>query len=119
MVSLARLEPSCSVYGRECVLEFFRQRVGNDTDLGDLCRAGHPAGADGDGVADLEAIEARDRKPHHNEPMLADDLDHWLARAHHRAGADQDFADNTIDHRSKLGIVIERDQLLQGAVGLF
>ena len=78
-----------------------------------------PAGADRDGVADLEAIEARDRKPHHNEPMLADDLDHWLARAHHRAGADQDFADNTIDHRSKLGIVIERDQLLQGAVGLF
>ena len=79
MVSLARLEPSCSVYGRECVLEFFRQRVGNDTDLGDLCRAGRPAGADGDGVADLEAIETRDRKPHHNERMLADDLDRWLA----------------------------------------
>ena len=108
MVSLARLEPSCSVYGRECVLEFFRQRVGNDTDLGDLCRAGRPAGADS---------EARDRKPHHNEPMLADDLDHCSPRAHHRAGADQDFADNTIDHRSKLGIVIERGQLLQGAVG--
>src|SRR5262245_53436705 len=45
-----------------------------------MCRAGRPAGADGDGVADLEAIEARDRKPHHNEPMLADDLDHWLAQ---------------------------------------
>jgi|SRR6516164_5682857 hypothetical protein len=38
-----------------------------------------PAGADRDGVADLEAIEARDRKPHHNERMLADDLDRWLA----------------------------------------
>jgi len=36
MVSLAHFEPSCSVYGRECLLEFFRQRVGNDTDLGDL-----------------------------------------------------------------------------------
>ena len=34
-VSLARFEPSCSVYGRECLLEFW-QRVGNDTDLGDL-----------------------------------------------------------------------------------
>ena len=63
MVSLARFEPSCSVYGRECLLEFFRQRVGNDTDRGDLCRAGSPRGADGDGVADPEAIEARDRKP--------------------------------------------------------
>jgi hypothetical protein len=40
-----------------------------------------------------------------------------LARTHHRAGADQVFPDNTIDHRSKLGIVIERGQLLQGAVG--
>ena len=70
MISLARFEPSCSVYGRECLLEFFRQRVGNDTDLGDLCRAGRPAGADGDGVADLEAIEARERKPRYNEPML-------------------------------------------------
>src|SRR5262245_30934958 len=36
IVSLARFEPSCSVYGRECLLEFFRQRVGNDADLGDL-----------------------------------------------------------------------------------
>ena len=80
MISLARFEPSCSVYGRECLLEFLRQRVGNDTDLGDLAgQAPPPAGADGDGVADLEAIETRDRKPHHNEPMLADDLDHWLA----------------------------------------
>jgi len=51
--------------------------------------------------------------------MLADDLDHWLARTHHRAGADQDFTDNTIDQPSKVAIVIERDQLLQGAVGLF
>src|SRR5262249_4491010 len=50
--------------------------------------------------------------------MLADDLDHWLARTYHRAGADQDFADNTINHRSKVAVVIERDQLLQGAVGL-
>ncbi len=48
-------------------------------------------------LADLEAIEARERKPRYNEP--------------------QDFADNTIDHRSKLGIVMERGQLLQGAVG--
>jgi hypothetical protein len=40
-------------------------------------------------------------------------------RAHHRAGADQDFADHTIDHRSEVAIVVERDQLLQGAVGLF
>jgi hypothetical protein len=32
-------------------------------------------------------------------------------------GLNQDFANNTIDHRSKLGIVIERGQLLQGAVG--
>ena len=39
--------------------------------------------------------------------MLADDFDQWLARARHRTGSDQDFADNTIDHRSKLGIVIE------------
>jgi hypothetical protein len=117
MVSLARFEPSCSVYGRECLLEFFRQRVGNDTDLGDLAGQARPAGADGDGVADLEAIKARDRKPRHNEPMLADDFDHWLAWTHHRAGADQDFADNTIDYRSKLGIVMERGQLLQGAVG--
>jgi hypothetical protein len=31
---MARFEPSCSVYGRECLLKFFRQRVGNDTDLG-------------------------------------------------------------------------------------
>jgi hypothetical protein len=69
MLSLARFEPSCSVYGRECLLEFFRQRVGNDTDLGDLAGQARPAGADGDGVADLEAIEARDRKPRHNEPM--------------------------------------------------
>jgi hypothetical protein len=60
---------------------------------------------------------ARERKPRHDEPMLADDFDHWLARTHHRAGADQDFADNTLDHRSKVAIVIERDQLLQGAVG--
>ena len=50
----------------------------------------------------LEAIEARDRKPRHNEPMLADDLDHCSPRAHHRAGADQDFADNIIDHRRSL-----------------
>jgi hypothetical protein len=27
---------SCSVYGRECFLKFFRQRVSNGTDLGDL-----------------------------------------------------------------------------------
>jgi hypothetical protein len=40
------------------------------------CRAARPVGTDGDGVADLEAIEAGDRKPRHNEPMLADDLDH-------------------------------------------
>ena len=78
MVSLA-FEPSCSVYGRECLLEFFRQHVSNDTDLDDLAGQARLADADGDGVADLEAIEARDRKPHHNEPMLADDLDHWLA----------------------------------------
>jgi len=32
-------------------------------------------------------------------------------------GLNQDFANNTIDHQSKLGIVIERGQLLQGAVG--
>ena len=71
MVSLARFEPSCSVYGRECLLEFFRQRVDNDTDLGDLAgKVPPPAGADGDGVADLEAIEARERKPRYNEPML-------------------------------------------------
>jgi len=44
--------------------------------------------------------------------MLAADLDYWLARTHHRAGADQNFADHTIDHRSKVAIVIEGDQLL-------
>ena len=86
---------SCSVYGRECLLEFFRQRVSNHTDLGDLAGQARPAGADGDGAADLEAIEAGDRKPRHNEPMLADDFDHRLAWTHHRAGAAQDFADNT------------------------
>jgi len=32
-------------------------------------------------LADLEAIEARERKPRYNEPMLADDLDHWLSLA--------------------------------------
>jgi hypothetical protein len=94
MVSLAPFEPSCCVYGRECFLEFCRQRVGNDTELGDLARWAGPLGADGDGVAVLEAIKARDRKPRHNEPMLADDFDHWLASTHH-ARADQDFADNT------------------------
>jgi len=30
-------------------------------------------------LAHLEAIEARERKPRYNEPMLADDFDHWLA----------------------------------------
>src|SRR5262249_31213730 len=105
--------------GRECLLEFLRQRVGNDADLSDLAgQAPPPAGANGDGVTHLEAIGARARNPRHNKTMLADDLDHWLARTHHRAGADQDFADNTIDHRSKVAIVVERDQLLQGAVGL-
>jgi hypothetical protein len=43
----------------------------------------------------MEAIEAGDRKPRHSEPMLADDFDHRLAWTHHRAGAAQDFADNT------------------------
>ena len=58
MISLARFEPSCSVYGRECLLEFFRQHVSNDTDLDDLAGQARLADADGDGVADLEAIEA-------------------------------------------------------------
>ena len=84
MVSLAPFEPSCSVYGRECFLEFFRQRVGNDANVGDLAGQARPAGANGDGIADLEAIKARDRKPRHNEPMLADDFDHWLPSTHHR-----------------------------------
>jgi len=42
MVSLARFEPSCSVYGRECLLEFFRQRAGNDADLCDLAGKAPP-----------------------------------------------------------------------------
>jgi hypothetical protein len=46
--------------------------------------------------------------------MLADDLDHWLARTHHGAGADQDFADPTIDHRAKVAIVMKRDQCFRG-----
>ena len=57
MVSLAPFEPSCSVYGRECFLEFFRQRVGNDANVGDLAGQARPAGANGDGIADLEAIK--------------------------------------------------------------
>jgi len=48
-----RCDLSCSVYGRECLPEFFRQRVSNDTDLDDLAGQARPAGADGDGVADL------------------------------------------------------------------
>src|SRR5262249_3581953 len=84
---LARFESSCSVYGRECLLELFRQRAGNDADLCDLAgKAPPPAGANGDGVAHLEALPARDRKPRHNETMLADDLDYWLARTHQRTG---------------------------------
>ena len=49
---------SCSICGRECLLEFFRQHVSNDTDLDDLAGQARLADADGDGVADLEAIEA-------------------------------------------------------------
>jgi hypothetical protein len=36
----------------------------------------------------------------HNEPVLADDFDLWLASTHHRAGADQDFADHTVIDRN-------------------
>jgi hypothetical protein len=61
MVSLAPFKPSCSVYGRECFLEFLWQRVGNDADLCDLAGKASPAGANGDRVANLEATEARDR----------------------------------------------------------
>jgi hypothetical protein len=116
MLSLARFEPSCSVYGRECPLESFGSASAMKMTLAILPGRLAPPVLTMT-LADLEAIEARERKPRYNEPMLADDFDHWLARTHHRAGADQDFADNTIDHRSKLGIVIERSQLLQGAVG--
>src|SRR5262249_7114376 len=84
---LARFESSCFVDGRKCLLEFFGQGPGNDAALCDLVgKAPPPAGANGDGVAHLEAIEARDRKPCHNETMLADDPDYWLARTHRRTG---------------------------------
>ncbi len=116
MLSLARFEPSCSVYGRECLLEFFRQRVGNDTDLGDLAGQARPAGADGDARP-----PGGDRGARAETTLQRTDacrrFRSLARRTHHRAGADQDFADNTIDHRSKLGIVMERGQLLQGAVG--
>src|SRR5262245_1700360 len=79
--------------GRERFLEFLRQRVGNDADLGDLARQVLAAGAYGDGIADPETIEAGDGEPRRHEAMLTHDLDHWFPRSHHRPGADQDFAD--------------------------
>ncbi len=80
MLSLARFEPSCSVYGRECLLESFGSASAMTLTVAILPGRLAPPVLTVT-LADLEAIEARERKPRYNEPMLADDLDHWLSLA--------------------------------------